>query len=356
VNAIALGWRVLSSTRTTAVLALVFSLAAFVAAAVPQGKEALAIARDAAASDLHRLAAWGLTSVFTSPWFYAVAALLAGNLTAIGLARGFSAPRGKISPEAPPSAALSRELTAAEPENAVEIVRSVLGSRLGAPRAEKVAGARVSMVFDPGGNEEAGTLAAHLGLMLLVLGAGLYAASSADEKGVPHAKLEITDSRTKTTGHFDMVAGEPFELFQYPARYILRDYLASREGLGPAVRIERTASQGPPSDFWVYAQAPAGFDRRHRHDDVEIQAVWLGLSPLPGRGQAASPLGVLMAIGLALIVFGALRSQTSAGRVWVDLEGDRVRLQGQPYLPGDEGFAAAFERWALLTQAALGAR
>lgn len=346
-------WRVLASQRTTAVLALLFSAAAFIAALVPQGSEALVLAKDAGARRLHELAAWGLTDVFVSPFFYAVAALLVGNLVAVAVSNLRSARLG-ISAEPPKKAPLERQLTAPHPERALERLRETFISRLAQPAGQGVQGARAILVFDSGAGAQLAPLAAHLGLMMLVLGAGLYAASASESSGVPRARLDITDTRTNTTGHFDMVAGEPFQLFQYTARYTLRDYVPSREGLGPAVRIERTQQDQPqPQDFWVYLNAPAGFDQRHRQSEVVFDARWMGLSPLPGQGLADSPLGVLMIVGLALIGIGAMKSTRARGRLWVDVNGDTVRLVGVPAMAGDSDFAASFDRWTLVAQSAL---
>jgi hypothetical protein len=353
-NPIDLGWRVLSSTRTTALLALLFSCTAFIAAIVPQGAEALALAKDQAATRIHTLAAWGITDIFVSPFFYAIVALLSGNLLAIAISSLFASARPLVRVEPPQGAPLDREITAPFPEQAHEIVREALLGRLGQPIAQTVQGARVVMLFETGSAGEVAPLFAHLGLMLLVLGAGLFAATQGEQKGVAHAKLAITDSRTRATGHFDMVAGEPFQLFQYPSRYVLRDYVPSREGLGPAVRLERTAQGAQQaSDFWVYLSAPPGFDERHRRGEVFIEGRWMGLSPLPGQGLADSPLGVMMIVGLALIGVGTVKSRHPRGKIWVETSGDKVHLFGQPQVPGDADFASAFDRWALHTQAAL---
>ncbi|MCC7385411.1 MAG: cytochrome c biogenesis protein ResB [Deltaproteobacteria bacterium] len=348
-------WAIFASTRTTAFLAILFSLTAFVAAVIPQGQEAIDLARDIAGGSLHTLVAWGLTDIFLSPWFKALAALLGGNLLAIAVDMLFGQDKsGEISLEPPSQAPHEREIETRSPEIAPELVREVLSSRLGPPRVEAAQGARVLMVFDSGTSVALAPLFAHLGLMLLVLGAGLQAASFAGEKGLARARLAITDAQTRTTGHFDLVAGEVFQFFQYPARYVLRDYVPSREGLGPAVRLERIeqGQQGGMS-FWIYAEAPAGFDQRHRQGEVLIESEWMGTSALPGRGPSGSPLGLLMLFGFGLVAFGALFSQRARGRVWVDAEGDRVRMLGVPHAVGDPDFAADFDRWSLSTRAAL---
>src|SRR5262249_28970531 len=68
-------WLVLSSQRTTAVLVIALALFAALAALVPQGREALALARNEAASEIHRFAALGLTDVFESAWIRALGVL-----------------------------------------------------------------------------------------------------------------------------------------------------------------------------------------------------------------------------------------------------------------------------------------
>lgn len=347
------GWRLLSSQRTTALLAILFSSAAFVAAIVPQGGEAIELARDRQAAVLHDLAAWGLTDVFASPFFKALGALLVGNLAAVALA-GLRSGAGKANVEPPARAPLEKEIKTAFPEVALEIMREVFIPRLGQPSGQAVQGARVVMVFDSGGNTNLAPILTHLGLMFLVLGAGIHAASARDQAGITHAILEITDSQTKAVGRFDMVAGEPFTLFQFPSKYVLRDYSPAKEGQGPAVRIERTPPAGEtPSDFWVYLNAPAGFDAEHRRGEVAFQAVKMGLSPLPGQGLADSSFAVLMIGGLAMMGVGAMKSGRAKGRLWIDTKGDVVRLAGVPAFLGDTDFANAFERWSLTAEAAL---
>src|SRR5438309_1309042 len=109
-------WRVLASETTTAALVFLLVAAAIVAALVPQGRDAIAIARSADAVTLHGLVALGLTDVFGSPWVYALGVLLAGNLAAFVITDAIRA-SGESSVRAVPPRMPARkaELVAREP-------------------------------------------------------------------------------------------------------------------------------------------------------------------------------------------------------------------------------------------------
>ncbi len=336
-RALDLPWRVLSSRGLSALLGLLLASTAVVAAVVPQGTEALSIAREAHATELQQLAAWGLTRVYDSDWFRALMVLIGGNLAAVLVSAVMSRRRAVVM--APPaSPTVVHDVITPHPEHALELSRAVLSAYLGPPVAEVAEGARARLVFEVGRMAHLGPALAHAGLMLLVLGAGLYAAR--ETQGVPRAILDITHPQSHFSGRFDIVAGETFTFFQSPEKYVLRDYLPSRSGLGPAVRLERAAEGEPPREVWVYARAPQGFDGRHRAGDVAIQAVWLGLSPLPGRGLSGSALSGVMLGGMALVVLGLGASRRARGRVWTEVEGDRIVIAGVPEPGGDRAFAA----------------
>lgn len=335
-----LPWRFLASRTLSAVLGLLLAATAVVAAVVPQGDEALALARESHATQLHTLATWGLTNVYDSGWFRALLALIGGNLAAV-LITSVMSRRSGVSTVPPRSPAVVHDLVAPHPEHAVELSRVVLSSFLGPPVAEVADGARARLVFEVGRSAHLGPALAHAGLMLMVLGAGLYAAR--DAEGVPRAVLDITHPESHFSGRFDIVAGEPFTFFQLPTKYVLRDYVPSREGLGPAVRLERQAEGEGGRDVWVYARAPQGFDGRHRQGEVAIQAVWLGYSPMPGRGLSGSVFSGVMAGGLALVVLGLGASRRARGRVWAEVEGDHIVISGLAEQREDRAFAAEID-------------
>ena len=351
---VASAWALMASESTTVFLVLLLSLAAAVAVLVPQGTDALDIARDPNAVLLQSLAAWGLTDVFGSSWVRALGVLLAANLLAVVLGRFGQTPAAATMITPPDRPPLEEILEAPYPESTVERLRDRLIARLGPPAAEQAKRDKVVMVFDAGSDSSVGPLLAHVGLLLLVLSAGLHASGGAAISKTARARFEITDSRTKAVGHFDMVAGEAKSFFQWPTRYIVLDYVRNREGLGPAVRLEMRgegASRG--SAFWVYLDAPKGFDAKHRGSEVAIVAQWMGMVAPPGKGLADSPIGALMILGLGALCFGVLAQRKPRGRVWVEAHGNRVAFKALPEREGDPAFAARFRRWALEARAVL---
>lgn len=351
-------WLVFSSPRTTAVLTTVLAAFAAVAAVVPQGSEALELVQFEHAEQLRELAAWGLTDVFASAWIKVVGVLLAANVLAVILRgmRGGSAAQDLL--RVPKQAPHEAEMSATLPERAVEALRVNLRAALGtSPSAEKVDGAKVTMVFDTSPRGEVWPLLAHIGLILLVVGAGLLVAPPPRANAVVRAMLAVTDSRSGFTGYFDLAQGEPVKFFQWRTDFVIRDYVASKNGLGPAIRMERFDPGGQRrSDFWIYRDAPPGFDRKHRQGFVAIEAESMGLQAAPGYGLSSNPYSFLLLFGLALVVLGALGSSRAAGRLWVEAEGDKVRIVGVPRQAADPSFARSFERLTLLSRIALGHR
>ncbi len=348
-------WLALSSPRTTAALALALTALAGVAVAVPQGPAALELARVSDAAQLRTLAAWGLTDVLTSPWVKAVAALLAVNALAVLLRLRGSPRRSLVDPRPPARAVHEAVLAAALPERAVEALRETFRSALGAsPVAEQVDGSRVTMVFDTSPGAARSPLLAHLGLVLLVAGVVIAVQPPPPQRAMVRALLDVQDSRTGTVGVFDLAQGEPMRFFQWRYEYVVREYSPSRGGLGPAVRIERILpDERRMTDFWVYLEAPPGFDAAHRGDVVSITARRMGLEPMPGQGMASSPGAVLVVLGLGLLVAGLLGGVRPEGRLWLEADGDQVRVVGLPARAGDHAFGRGFTRWALLARAAV---
>lgn len=350
---IELAWLALSSERLTALLTTVLALFAALSAFIPQGKEALAAAQYEDAVAVHELARWGLTDLFASSWFHALLVLLLANLLSLTIRATVKKPAPL--PVGPPAGAPYRvELVAALPERAVESLRESLRARLGAPRNEWVEGSRVSMVFDTSPGGRSATMLAHFGLMAVVAGAALASTHPQDGRSVVHAILEVKDSATGTAGTFDMMSGEPWKFFRWPAQYVIRDFVPSRNSLGPAIRLERTLEGEPrPDDFWVFKNAPDGFDAKHRRGEVAIRAIRLALEPGPGEGVASSRGAVVLVFGMGMLVFGALAGRRPAGLLWVEVNGDRVVVTGVPRVGGDRAFEGRFGGWARVARSAV---
>lgn len=336
-------WLVLSSERTTSILVILLAGVVAITAFVPQGREALEIAESADAAALHQLAAWGLTELFTSQWIRALGVLLAANLVAVAITSALGG-KGRELARAPDNAPLKAELTAALPERAVEALRENFRARLGAPAAEGVEGSRVTMMFETSPLGRVAPMLSHVGLMLLIVGAGVLSMPLPEGRSAVRAFLEVKDRSSGFVGTFDMMSGEQLQFFRFPAKYVVRDYVASKGGLGPAVRIERRGEgRGGVEDFWIYEKAPVGFDERHRGGEVAIRALDLGLAPLPGSGVTASPASVLLLAGLGLLLAGVLGARRPEGRIWLEADGDVVRIVGVPRTRDDRTFFVRFE-------------
>jgi hypothetical protein len=349
-------WLAISSLRTTAILAIVLALLAGVAAVVPQGWTAVELARLPHATQIQRMVQWGMTEIFDSAWIRAAGILLLINVAAVIYRSRMSESAGGTLIDPPRSAPCSETLKAPMPERAVESLRETFRSLMrSAPVAEKVEGSRVVMMFETARRAELGPLLAHIGLVLLVVGAGLSVKPPPRNKSVASAILAVTDSKTGTVGTFDMVSGETFQFFQWRPRYVLRDYVIDRLGLGPAIRMEQMFpdQQNRTVDFWIYQNAPPGFDARHRKDVVAIEAKRLGVTPLPGTGLASQPASFLLIAGLGLLCFGALAGTRAQGRLWLEADGEDVRIVGLPQHAGDPSFERGFSRWSLMARAAL---
>lgn len=348
-------WRALASTRTTAAIAIAMALMAFVAVLVPQGDTALALARYENSEAIQAFHTWGLTTVLESAWLKVLLVLLAGNLVALAAASMRPQATASKTVELPDRAAEDTKMVAAKPEAAVEALRETFRSIFGAPpAAERVEGARVVMAFNAGKQAKLAPLWAHLGLILLVVGAVWATQPPPGGKLMVRALLKVQDSRTGAIGHFDMVQDDPRQFFQWRAQYVIRSYSASRAGLGPAIRLERAfPDQQRRDDFWVYRDAPEEFDQKHRQGMVSISAKKLGIVPVPGSGLTSSGAAVLLLFGLGFLVYGAAAGTQAQGRLWIDVDGRDVRLAGAPQKAGDPLFTQAFRRWDLVARTAL---
>jgi hypothetical protein len=300
---------------------------------------------------LRELYAWGLTDVASSPWFFALLALLVGNLLALSLrllwARRPAPDDAALAASAPHQAVIE----AAWPERAVEGVRAVLARALGRPAVERVEGPRVLLAFETAPRARLTPLLTHVGLVLLVLGAVLATRPPDRSESMVRALLVVTEPRSGSVGRFDLAQEEVRTFFQLPFEYVIRDYVADRAGLGPALRMERLDNQrGVRDPFWIYLEAPPGFDARHREGAVEIVAEKMGLVPKPGSGLPSRPEAVLLLIGLAFLAVGARELERADGRLIVEAEGRSVRVAGVPRSEGDARFGRAFRRWAGLAR------
>lgn len=345
---------VLASPRTTSVLVIL--LAAFVAitALVPQGREAVPLAEHPDATAIHALIRLGLTEVFESSWIRALFVLLGGNFLAfLYVARQSAAPRRLATPPTDPE--LRAELSAQTPERAVEALRDTFRAYLGAPESEEVRGSRVTMLFSTNAGGRYTGMFAHLGLVMMIAGAGLASRPPPASKTAVRALLEVKDTSSGFVGSFDMVAGEPFQFFRWPAKYTIRNYSPSRDGLGPAVQLERveTEDRSRTETFWVFLNAPGGFDERHRRGEVAIVARSMGLVALPGFGVTSSPAAALLVFGFGLLLAGAAGARRPEGWFWVVADGDRVTVTGLAADPEDGGFERIFGRYVALAGASI---
>lgn len=348
-------WLALSSTRTTAILAIALAIMAGIAGYVPQANHAVDLAKLDHSEDIQNLIAWGLADVFDSQWIRALAVMLLGNIVAVLVRSRGRSPSNSALSKLPASAPHAVELKAPLPERAVEALRENLRVVIGAPPvSEDVDGSQVTLAFETSKRSDLAPLLAHLGLIVLVVGAGLSAKPPKPGQSTIHAVLEVSDAQTKTTGVFDMAANEPFVFFRSPGKYIIRNFTYSRLGLGPAVMLEWMRPEGGSGErFWVFQNAPRDFDRRHRQNKLSIEARSMGVVALPGKGLASNASSSLLILGLGLLCFGAFSGNRADGRLWVQIDGEEVKLVGVPQVASDPRFASGFNRWASVAQLAL---
>jgi ResB-like family protein len=346
-------WLALSSQRTTAILVIALSILAALTAFIPQGRDALALAVAEEARTIHDLEAWGLTDIFGSAWIRALAALLVANFLASAVRAILTKRKGSIArpPEEVPYRA---ELVADRPEYAVESLYETFRAMLGKPEKETVDGSRVTLAFETSPGARAAPMLVHVGLILLIGGAALSAVPTPDNHTIVRAILEVKDTSTGAVGTFDIMSGEHFQFFRWPGDYQIVDYIPQKDGLGPAVRIQKVLEKERRSDdFWVYANAPDGFDERHRKGEVAIRAKKLGLVPVPGEGLSTSPAALLLLFGFGLFAFGLAIGRGSEGYLWLEAEADKVTVSAFPRDASDASFAARFSRWAKLASLAI---
>ncbi len=346
-------WTLFASPRTTAALAIAMAGLALVSALVPQGSAAVALARYEHSESIQALYTWGLTDVFGSPWLKVLGALLVGNVIAVVISTRWGSGQ-RATTDVPDRVPEDTKLEASRPEDAVERLRETFRGVLGAPVGEKVDGPRVTLTFDAGTDARLAPLWAHLGLILLVVGAAWASRPPPLGQQVVRAWLDVKDSKTNKVYTYDLIEGEVAQFFQWRYQYVIRNYAASKAGLGPAVQIERILPDlRQRDDFWIYQYAPPGFDEKHRQGKVSISARKLGLVPAPGAGLSHSGSGVLLLLGLGFLIYGAAAGGQAEGRLWIHIDGRTVRLAGAPRRANDESFSRAFRRWDLLARASL---
>ncbi len=345
-------WLAFSSQRTTALLAVALAGLTLASVFIPQGWMAVELARLPHSQQLQQYSMWGLTEILGSFWLKALGLVLLLNLGAVVLR--LSRQRWSSGHELPQRVPHEQELSTVWPEQAAERLKDSFRYVFGrAPAHEAADGSQVTMVFDTGSGK-AYSLLVHVGLVCLLVGTIWSTMPPPRNHALVRAILEVTDSRSRSTGVFDMAQDEAVQFFQWNADFTIRQYEPMYKGLGPAIRIEQVFKEKRQiDDFWVYLNAPRGFDARHRQGIVSIRALSMGLQPKPGAGMASRWAAVLLLLGVALLGLGTAVTGRPHGRVWIWADGDQIVLKGVPERAGDEGFAKSFQRWALFARSIL---
>lgn len=345
-------WGLLSSPVTSAGLGVV--LAGLVAASVvlPQGWIAVELAGLESGEALRRAYVWGLTDVAGSPWLQGLMVLIGVNGLAAML-RAVLAREPELGDGPLPHRAA---LKARRPERAAEVLRLGFGRWLGRPLREEVMGAHVAMVFSTAPRSRYIPLVLHAGLVLLLVGAALAARPADRMDSLVKAQLVVRDADSRSLGFFDLAAGEGRSFFQNPETYTIAQFMPDRAGLGPALRMAVTGPTGQLlDDFWLYRDAPPGFDARHRRGRVAITATEMGYDAKPGHGVGSRPAGVVLLLGLGLLGLGLAELGRPSGRLVLRSEGGRVVVEGAAARPDDPRFAKLHQRGVELARRLLDA-
>jgi len=338
-------WLFLGSESCTGLLVILLSLVVLVAIIVPQGQEALDIAVSSQASMLHTAARWGFTEIYRSAWVQALGVLFVANVFAM-LFDTFLAQRHRVetSLEAPASSPLQAELRAKFPEKTMQHVRGAFSSVFGLPESEQIKDDQSLIVYHSARDFHWRSIISHFGLAAVLLGVGMYSVSFDPTTVSPRAILKVTDPISGSSGVFNLRAGESRKFFSYPDQYFVRSYKRAKDDLGPAVLIEKRRQKAERGEsFWIYLNAPEGFDRRHRQGQVDIKAIKLGRTPLPGVGLINSPVILLILGGIASILVGLRRSRESGGTVWISFRKRTLKLAARPKVRGDRRFIQDFD-------------
>lgn len=325
-----------------------------VSAIVPQGWHAVQLAGLEHSEAIQGLYAWGLTDIVNSYWLKAVMVLIGGNFVAVALRTYWARQQDAARPRVTASAPYHIKLEAPQPERAVEGIRSVLTAQFGRPVREAVSGSKVTLTFATSPRAYISPLLTHLGLVSLLLGAIWAYQPVPMSYSVPRATLEVRHPQSGYVGTFDMAAQEPQTFFQFPAEYSIARYEIDQDGLGPAVQMQRVDQRQRRMDaFWVYLNAPEGFDAKHRGGEVEILAKKMAIVPKSGAGMGSRGESVLLLVGLGLLAIGMVELGRPIGELVVESEGRDVEMFGLPVRAGDARFSTSFDHWALMARWAL---
>ncbi len=320
-------------TRLVALLGLAGAI--IVAARLPQGWIAERFLRvtdparlpQLAGWNLAELAEWGLTGLVDEPIFWALLLLFVGSSALAAASRG-SAPA-----ESAGLKARVRSARTTRPEDAPEEVAAILRPVVGEPDEADWNGRRTRLSYRLG-PRPSDLVRSHLGLALVLAGAAFILIPSAPERTVIRASLEATEARTGSRGTFDRVAGEELRAFQDADTYWISDFVADRAGLGPALFVQWARGRDRrPGGFWLFTEAPRGFDGRHRQANVGFDVQSARFEPVPGAGPTSRPWSWLMVLGLGLLVAGAVGRSRPEVRLEALCEGKTIELR----FTGDDG-------------------
>jgi hypothetical protein len=195
---------------------------------------------------------------------------------------------------------------AARPEDAPESMAALLRRHLGEPEHAEWDGRSTRLRYELG-PKPGDALRSYLGLAIIFV-AGVYVLQPPPEaRTVARAWLAAEEAGSGLRGTFDIVEGEEFTFFQSRDTYILRGYAADRLGQGPALQMQWVDATGQPRGFfWVYQNAPRGFDGRHRQADIGFDILRAHQQPIPGAGPTARPASWGLILGVGLLMIGAI--------------------------------------------------
>jgi hypothetical protein len=324
-----------SSFVPLSVLALCWVALAVLSVAVPQGQKAIRMASLPGGDRLRALAAAGLTDVMDSPWLWATAVLSVAVLAAHWIAR----------PRSHPMRASSDDPNWPEEILVFDGIIGFTLHRLAGvlPRSWRrveVASGPDEQVFRTGLSRQSlfwMTLASVFFMSLGVIGW-----SGTQESGSSVvAKLKVTDSRTGTQAVFNLPENEPIDFFEWGATWELVAFVEDWFGQGPAARFRTVYKQErQQSLFWVFADAPPEFDRRHRRGLVDISILGIDrIHAVPSTFASHLPV-VLLLVGVVLGLWRAALLFQPSGWVKLTYRDHKLVLLGT----SDESTSPRFTR------------
>ncbi len=108
--------------------------------------------------------------------------------------------------------------------------------------------------------------------------------------------------------------------------------------------MKREEEGKAPSTFWIFARAPAGFDKLNRADRFAIEFRGLAQMYATGLQIARDPSTPIIYLGCFFLFVGcAIAFYTAHKRIWVRVEKGTVKLGGAAHRNGD-GFRTEFEQ------------